>query len=224
MGGRRGGVHRGNGHRGDGRGRRWHPQIQKQRPERSFQTFPVAFVMGDKHLSPNHTLIVTRLRGCDGLSACQPPCPWSAQQWQHVAVKSVVASDAPCKHQEDGKTADDRVNTDRTCQHEVHVHEHSKECGNAGQETEDQAQADKHFTKGDNVGPESDVGQYGVLQEPGIPVLYGWMRVGCLRNSSLHETCETHSIMASKDPGSTLHCLTEVRSNGIVMPCEFVKT
>jgi hypothetical protein len=83
------------------------------------------------------------LLGC--LLAGQRASPGSTQQWQQIAIPTIVASDPPGQDQEDGKTADDWVNTDGPGQQEVHVHEDSEEGGNPGQDPEDQSKADQHF-------------------------------------------------------------------------------
>jgi hypothetical protein len=51
------------------------------------------------------------------------------------------SSVAPCQHEEQGQDPNNRVDTHRTRQQEVQVHEHAEEGGNTGQHTKDQAQA-----------------------------------------------------------------------------------
>src|SRR5439155_14637238 len=101
----------------------------------------------------------------------QRTCPWRTQQREQPAVNAIVASYTPGQYQENGKTTDDRVNTDRTSQQEVHVHEHPEESGNTGQEAKDQANANGYFTECYHVRPKAGPRYYSILQEPGIPTL-----------------------------------------------------
>jgi hypothetical protein len=85
------------------------------------------------------------------MSPWMPLCGPASQSREYPTVAAgsdppIGASDPPGQHHEDGQTADDRVDTDRTRQQEVHVHEDSEEGGNPGQHTEDQAKADKQTT------------------------------------------------------------------------------
>ncbi len=81
----------------------------------------------------------------------QRTCPGSAKQWQYPTVCTVVASDAPGQYQEQCQPTDNRVDADRASQHEVQVHEQAEEGSDTGQDTEDQAETDQDFTKGDDI-------------------------------------------------------------------------
>lgn len=67
-------------------------------------------------------------------------------------VNAVVARDTPGHYQEQSKRSNNRVDTDGTCEQEVHVHERPEEGGNTSQYTEDQAQSNKHLTESHYIG------------------------------------------------------------------------
>jgi hypothetical protein len=89
--------------------------------------------------------------------ARQSASPGGSQERQQIAVHTVEASNAPAQDQEQCQEANDRVDADRTGEHEVQVHEYPEEGGNTGQDAEDQGQANQDFTKGDDVCEDSGV-------------------------------------------------------------------
>src|SRR5579885_2871237 len=153
----------------------------------------------------------------------QRPRPGRAEQGQDIAVEAVVAGDTPGQDQEERQEAQDGVGTHRTGQQVVHVHEHTEEGGDAGQDAQDQRHADEDFPEGHHIGEQSRVGQHYVLQESGIPALHGRMRSTGLGQCSHHEAFDGGPVMGAEDPGAAYH-FAKGGTNGEIAPGQLLQT
>jgi hypothetical protein len=81
--------------------------------------------------------------------------PGRAQRRQDPAVESPPSCRLPGQNEEEGNDEEYGVRADRSGEQIVHIHERPKERGNAGEEPQDQREADEKLAPTDQIAPES---------------------------------------------------------------------
>ena len=121
-----------------------------------------------------------------------------AKHRENEAVKTPVARRAPREHEEDACNKEVGVYRDRAGEHEIEIHERTKERRDADEESEDKSHAYKDLAPRYEIRKENWIRENSILQEHRVPALHirvtgRWRRRAkfCrLLKSSLHETSE----------------------------------
>lgn len=95
--------------------------------------------------------------------------PWGAEKGECPLIESDISRGAPCEHEQNFEEKEHGIDADRPCEHEVEAHEASKECCDAGKDTEDKCCTDENLADRDHVREEEYVRHDDVGHEVRIP-------------------------------------------------------